>query len=243
MQRTGFARKKALYPRPPHPFTAPAPPMSRMIQQHVSDTSSSSALSSDLLAPSSSGSQGSDSGDSGAESSSESESGQESDEEQQKIEMSHAIIDSEQLPDTCLGDRCLQPLHKLQQPSFVPGGKQDADAMAQPSGLVWQNSGFMTPFSPRLVGLRRGDSRQISTAATGVTSVQGRGTSPAACSAVVCYLSCLMSHSSHLQQHSTYQRWYIGVAYGDSDIPMLICEVTECHHCKVAATSVLLADV
>lgn len=174
-QRAGFASKKPVHPRPPRPVTDPAPPLSRVTQQHMSDSSSSSTVTPDSTTPSSSGSQGSDSDDSGTESSSESESGSESDVEQQRLGMSHTPPDSDQLPDRCLRDRCLQSLHKLQQQSFMPGGKQDADPMADPSGLVWQNSGFMTPFSPRLVGLRRGESRQISTAATGVTSVQGRG--------------------------------------------------------------------
>ena len=172
---------------------APAPPLSRMAQQHMSDSSSSSVFSSDSTASSSSGSEGSETDDSGSASSSESESGQESDQEQQELGMSYATTDFGQLPDRCLSDRCLQPLHKLQQQSFMPGGKQDAEGVAEPSGLVWQNSGFMTPFSPRLVGPMRGDSRQISTAATGVTSVQGRGTGLAVCSAVIDFLTCLLN--------------------------------------------------
>ena len=174
-QKAGFASKKPVYPRPPRPVTAPAPFVSRMVQQHMSDSSSSSSVTSDSATPSSSGSQGSDSDNSGSETSSDSESGSASDVEQQRLGMSRTPQDSDQLPDRCLRDRCLQPLHKLQQQSFMPGGKQDADPMADPSGLVWQNSGFMTPFSPRLVGPRRGESRQVSTAATGVTSVQGKG--------------------------------------------------------------------
>ena len=195
MHRPKFASKKALPPRPPRPVTAPMPPLCRMIQQHMSDSSSSTALSSDSRTPSSSGSQESETDDSGSE----------SDEEQNVAsEMSYGITDLDQLPDRCLRDRCLQPLHKLQQQSFMPCDKQDADAMAEPSGLVWQDSGFMTPFSPRLVGPRRGDSRQISTAATGVTSVQGRGTGPAACSTVVWCLICVFACSRHLQQYSPF---------------------------------------
>lgn len=201
-QRAVFASKKPVYPRPPRPVTAPAPPLSRMIQPHIPDSSSSSTVSSDSMAPSSSGSQGSNSDDSGSGSSSDSDSGQESEEEEQKLGLSYATTDPDQDSDRCLRDRCLQPLHKLQQQSFLPGGTQDADPMAEPSGLVWQNSGFMTPFSSRLVGLRQGHSRQISTAATGVTSVQGRGTGPAARSAVICCLTCLLNHSRHLHQHS-----------------------------------------
>lgn len=106
--------------------------------------------------------------------------------------------DSQQLPDGCLRDRCLQPLHKLQQQSFMPGGRQGGDSTAESLGLVWQDSGFMTPFSPRLVGLKRGESRQISTAATGVTSVSARGECPPAQSAVLV----LTSLQNHVRQHS-----------------------------------------
>ena len=172
MHRTGVASKKAVCPRPPRPGMPPTLPLSRLTQKHISDSSSSTSVGSDLPSPSNSGSQGSHSDDSGSESSSESE--HESDVEQ--LGMSPVVsTDSQQLPDGCLRDRCLQPLHKLQQQSFMPGGRQGGDSVAEPTGLVWQDSGFMTPFSPRLVGLPRGESRQISTAATGVTSVSARG--------------------------------------------------------------------
>lgn len=175
MHRTGFASKKAVCPRPPRPGMPPTLLLSRMTQKRISDSSSSTSVSSDPASPSSSGSQGSHSDDSGSESSSESE--HESDVEQLGMSANESpSTDSHQIPDGCLGDRCLQPLHKLQQHSFMPGGRQGGDPAAEPLGLVWQNSGFMTPFSPRLVGLKRGESRQISTAATGVTSVSARGT-------------------------------------------------------------------
>lgn len=188
MHRTGFASKKAVCPRPPRPGMPLTLPLSRMTQKHISDSNSSTTVSSDPISPSSSGSQGSRSDDSGSESSSESE--HEFDVEQHMLRMSAsepATTDSHQLPDQCLRDRCLQPLHKLQQQSFMPGGRQGGNPMAEPPGLVWQDSGFMTPFSPRLVGLKRGESRQISTAASGVTSVSGRGERSSCTVCCVCF--------------------------------------------------------
>lgn len=180
MQRSGLASKKALYARPPRPGTAPTPPLSKTTRTHVSASSSNSALVASS-APSSSGSHGSDSDDSGSELSFKSESGQDFAVEQHRPE---TAIDLDRLPDSCMKDRCLRPLHKLQEQSFMPSGSH-ADPMAEPPQLVWQNSGFMTPFTPGLFGPKQGQSRQISTAATGVSSVQGRG-KQGACSALLC---------------------------------------------------------
>ncbi|KAL0041407.1 hypothetical protein WJX79_002332 [Trebouxia sp. C0005] len=58
----------------------------------------------------------------------------------------------------------------------LPRGKEQ-NPQAEPGGLIWQNSGFLMPFTPDLVTLKRGQSRQISTAATGV-SVLDSGTVP-----------------------------------------------------------------
>ena len=178
--QAGFATKKAVHARRP-PVTSPGPSpdahplLSEMTQKRLSVSSSGSvsASMSESALETDSKSHASESDDSSPDSSSGSE--YESDSEQRMQQHSireHVIGDFEQLSDRCLRDRCLRPLHKLQHQSFLPGGKS-VDPKAEPSGLVWQDSGFMTPFTPELLGLKRGQSRQISTAATGVTTVHG----------------------------------------------------------------------
>ena len=177
MKKSSFASKKAVHARPPRPVTAPTPTphLSHMTQKRISDSTGSSI--------STIGSH--DSPESGSECSSESDSEPEAEtEHQDHMVRGDMAADSDQLPDRCLRDRCLRPLHKLQQQSFVPDGKnaeRKADPRADPSGLVWQDSGFMTPFTPELLVQRRGQAREISTAATGVTTVQGSGAPSCIC--------------------------------------------------------------
>ena len=185
LARTGFATKKAVPASPPRPATSPTPApnpspfLSKMTQQRLSDSSGGSVSfsSSESTSAITSRSHASESSDSNSNLSSESGSGYDFDSQQQGQQRSmrgRVAGDFEQLPDRCLKDRCLRPLHKLQHHSFLPGGKE-VDPKAQSSGLIWQDSGFMTPFRPELLSLKRGQSSQISTAATGVTTIHGLG--------------------------------------------------------------------
>ena len=56
----------------------------------------------------------------------------------------------------------------------MPSGKE-ASPKAEPGGLIWQNSGFMTPFTPELLTVKHGQIKQISTAATGVCTLLDSG--------------------------------------------------------------------
>lgn len=166
--RPGLASQKAMNYPPPRPSTAPTAPQPRMPRKSLTNLSSSNSSSSLDSGTSSSRSEGSDSHDSGSESSSDFESRQESDADHPRLRRrahEHKKTASDQLP---------EPLRKLQQQSFTAGGTH-ADPMAEPSGLVWQGSGFMIPFTPEMFGPKGGQHWQISTAATGVTSVPGRG--------------------------------------------------------------------
>ena len=168
MQRSDLAPKKPVFNRPPRLGTAPTPPLSRMPRKSLSNLSSSSASSLTSATSSSSDAQESESGDPGSESSSELQ--QESDMERPRRGRPHhelVTTASDQLSEL----PCKQ---RQQHHSFTLGGTH-ADPKAEPPGLVWQDSGFMVPFTPEAFVPKRGQSRQISTAATGVTSVLGRG--------------------------------------------------------------------
>ncbi|KAL0042447.1 hypothetical protein WJX77_012691 [Trebouxia sp. C0004] len=86
------------------------------------------------------------------------------------LQASDHVSSWDQLPDSCLRDRCLRPLSKLQQQNFMTSGHEQSP-QAEPGGLIWQNSGFLIPFTPDLVTLKRGQSRQISTVLNSGTSV------------------------------------------------------------------------
>ncbi|DBA85342.1 TPA: hypothetical protein ACH3X2_006025 [Trebouxia sp. C0005] len=186
--------QKAVAVRPPRPVTAPTPPLPRGPPYRPSASSSDSRSASSHHAASDatshspeSHSDESDAGETDSEASSESlsDDGDDDDPPSSSSRMngggSTFLQDSDhvswdQLPDRCLRDRCLRPLSKLQQQNFMTSGKEQ-NPQAEPGGLIWQNSGFLMPFTPDLVTLKRGQSRQISTAATGV-SVLDSGTVP-----------------------------------------------------------------
>jgi len=182
---------KAVAVRPPRPVTAPAPPLPRGAPHRPSASSSGSRSASGRHAASDatshsaeSDSDESDSGETNSEASSESVSGNDDDSQGsssrmngdsgRSLQASDHVSSWEQLPDRCLRDRCLRPLSKLQQQNFMTSGKEQ-NPQAEPGGLIWRNSGFMTPFTPDLVTLKRGQSRQISTAATGVSTILDSG--------------------------------------------------------------------
>ncbi len=183
---------KAVAMRPPRPVTASTPPLPRGAPHRPSASSSGSRSASGRHAASdaTSHSAESDSGETDSEASSESVSDGDDDDDDEDdspssssrtngdggrfLPASDHVSSRDQLPDRCLRDRCLRPLSKLQQQNFMTSGKEQ-NPQAEPGGLVWQNSGFMTPFTPDLVTLKRGQSRQISTAATGVSTVLDSG--------------------------------------------------------------------
>lgn len=180
MKPAVFASQKAVHVRPPRPTTAPLP--ATPSRRPAGPTSGNRPESdSELASNASSGSAESDSENSDSDASYESESDTESEappfnshriDGRLPAHVDHA--DREQLPDRCLRDRCLRPVTKLQQETFMPTGKQE-NPKAEPQGLIWQNSGFMTPFTPELLNLKHGRSKQISSAASGVTTLQDTG--------------------------------------------------------------------
>lgn len=165
----------------PHSAMAPTPPLARapMLRPSTSSSGRSLVLDSQAMMEASSDSAESDSG----ETDSESSCGSESDVED---ESSHGASlrmyqasgrfppDSDQVPWGQLPDRCLRPLSKLQQPSFMPSGKA-ASPKAEPGGLIWQNSGFMMPFTPELLTVKHGQIKQISSSATGISTLLDSG--------------------------------------------------------------------
>ncbi len=190
---------KAVAVRPPRPATAPTPPLPRGAPHRPSTSSSGSRSASGRHAASDATSHSaesdfdeSNSGETDSEASSESVSDDDDDDDDDNdndspssssrmngdggrfLPASDHVSSWDQLPDRCLRDRCLRPLSKLQQQNFLTSGKEQ-HPQAEPEGLIWQNSGFMTPFTPDLVTLKRGQSRQISTAATGVSIVLDSG--------------------------------------------------------------------
>lgn len=189
---------KAVAVRPPRFVTAPTPPLPRGAPHRPSASSSGSRSASGRHAASDatshsaeSGFDESDSGETDSEASSESVSDDDDDDDDDDnnspssssrmngnggrfLPASDHVSSWDQLPDRCLRDRCLRPLSKLQQQNFMISGKEQ-NPQAEPGGLIWQNSGFMTPFKPDLVTLKRGQSRQISTAATGVSTILDSG--------------------------------------------------------------------
>ena len=154
--------------RPPRPFTAPNGSESRALSKRPSHANSSVGNLSGSDSNTSSDSDESDSDEPDSRSSSDPSSAIDSSRQDSSArsnsKQSDALDESpEQLP-----DRCLRPLSKLQQASFMPAGQEIG--MAEPHGLIWQNSGFMTPFTPEILNIKRGQSRQMSTAATGLTA-------------------------------------------------------------------------
>ena len=182
---------KAVAMRPPRPVTAPTPPLPRGAPHRPSASSSGSRPASGRHAASDATSHSaesdfdeSDSGETDSEASSESVSGDDDDSQSSSsrtnrnggrfLQASDHVSSWDQLPDRCLRDRCLRPLSKLQQQNFMTSGKEQ-NPHAEPGGLIWQNSGFLMPFTADLVTLKHGQSRQISTAATGVSTVLDLG--------------------------------------------------------------------
>ena len=210
MQPQRFTSQKAVHARAPRLATAPTQPLSRTLPTRPSESVSSMTPNSNSDSDTDSGA-GSDSADSDsdesvseASSAAESESRLESRDASSRAHQSGGsflsdYISWDQLPDRCMRDRCLRPLSKLQQQTFMPSG-QAKTPKAQPEGLIWQNSGFMTPFNPELLTLKRGQSKQISTAATGVTTglVSGRP----------CPQTCLMAQRSISQCMRLYSLLY-----------------------------------
>ena len=185
MKPAVFASQKAVHVRAHRPTTAPLP--ATPSRRPAGPTSGNHPESdSELASNASSGSAESDSENSDSEKSdSDASYESESDTEGEAPPFnSHHIggrvpahvdhANRDQLPDRCLRDRCLRPVTKLQQETFMPTGKQE-NLKAEPEGLIWQNSGFMTPFTPELLNLKHGRSKQISSAASGVTTLQDTG--------------------------------------------------------------------
>ena len=204
--------QKAVAVRPPRPVTAPTPPLPRGPPYRPSASSSGSRSASSHHAASDatshspeSHSDESDAGETDSEASSESlsDDGDDDDPPSSSSRMngggSTFLQDSDhvswdQLPDRCLRDRCLRPLSKLQQQNFMTSGKEQ-NPQAEPGGLIWQNSGFLMPFTPDLVTLKRGQSRQISTAATGVSVLDSGRHEHHLLSQVVLVNSCIVASS------------------------------------------------
>ncbi len=212
---------KAVALRPPRPVTASTPPLPRGAPHRPSASSSGSRSASGRHAASDATSHSaesyfdeSDSGETDSEASSESVSGDDDDDDDEPssssrmngdggrfLPASDHVSSSDQLPDRCLRDRCLRPLSKLQQQNFMTSGKEQKP-QAEPGGLIWQNSGFVTPFTLDLVTLKRGQSRQISTAATGVSTVldSGRHEHQAVC-AKTCIVASTLKQNLYCCKH------------------------------------------
>ena len=188
---------KAVTVRPPRPVTAPTPLLPRGAPHRPSAASSGSHSASGRHASSDATSHSaesdfneSDSGETDSEASCESVSSDDDDDDDDEdspssssrmngdggrfLPASDHVSSWDQLPDRCLRDRCLRPLSKLQQQNFMTSVREQ-NPQAEPGGLIWQTSGFVIPFTPDLVTLKRGQSRQISTAATGVSAVLDSG--------------------------------------------------------------------
>ena len=161
--------------RPPRPFTAPNGPQSgtapiRPVQscQSMDGASDSASDASSDSDPAESDSGDSQDSSSSSESQHDVKKGALEGSLGQVADLTQGVGDDEAAMDQ-LPDRCLRPLSKLQQSSFMPAAQ--AAPAAESHGLVWQNSGFMTPFTPELLGLKREQSRQTSTAVTGMTAI------------------------------------------------------------------------
>ena len=188
---------KAVAARPPRPVTAPTPPLLKGAPRRPSASSSGARSASGRRAASNatshlaeSDSDESDASETDSEASCESVSDDDDEDHDDDspssssrmngdgdrfLQASDHVSSWDQLPDRCLRDRCLRPLSKLQQQNFMTSGTEQNPQAPGPGGIIWQNSGFMTPFIPDLVILKRGQSREISTGATGVSTLLDSG--------------------------------------------------------------------